>query len=121
MGRDTDAMKEYLRTAQLEGIPPAEIERLRRAYAATGMPGFWRVRLAIELRRAGSDPDPHRIASVAARSGDVEQTLYWLERACAERSMALAFLGVLPAFDGVREHPRVQAILRRMRLPAAVE
>jgi serine/threonine-protein kinase len=119
MGRDADAAKEYLRTARLEGIPADELERLRRAFDSAGLRGYWRRRLDYELREAGSAPDPLRIASLSARTGDADRTAEWLERAYEKRSMALVFLGVHPAYEGVRSHPIVVSILERMRLTDA--
>lgn len=119
MGRDADAMREYLRLARLEAVPPEEIERMRRAFAAAGLAGYWRARLNFELRTGGTSPDPLRMASLTARTGDAEQTVRWLERAWRERSMALAFIGVTPVYDEVRGDPRVQAVIRRMKLPEA--
>jgi TolB-like protein len=118
-GRDTDAAAEYLRTARLEGIPAHEIEQLRQSFAASGLQGYWRRRLDLELRE--SAPAPLRIASLWARIGNVERTAEWLERAYEERSMALPFLGVLPVYDRVRSHPKVVSILREMKLKSAGE
>ncbi|HEU5050956.1 MAG TPA: tetratricopeptide repeat protein, partial [Gemmatimonadales bacterium] len=118
-GRDAEAVAEYLRMARLEGIPAGEIERLREAFAASGLQGYWRQRLAFELGKAGPAPEPLRIASLLARIGDAEQTAEWVERAYAERSMALPFLAVLPAYEGVRQHPRFVAVLERMKLAQA--
>jgi hypothetical protein len=66
-------------------------------------------------------PEPLRVASLWARVGDAGQAATWVERAYHERSMALPFLGVLPAYDEVRSHPRIGAILERMRLTEAWE
>ncbi len=56
-----------------------------------------------------------------ARIGDAEPTAEWLERAYEERSMALPFLGVLPMYERVRSHPRIVAILERMKLNGVAE
>ncbi|HEX6107001.1 MAG TPA: BTAD domain-containing putative transcriptional regulator [Gemmatimonadales bacterium] len=120
-GRDADAVAEYLKTARLEGISPAEIDALGRAFAAGGLPGYWRRRLELELAGAGPPPEPLRIASHWARIGDAERTAQWVERAYEERSAALPFLGVLPAYDGVRRHPRIVAVLERLKLREAAE
>jgi TolB-like protein/DNA-binding SARP family transcriptional activator len=120
-GRDADAVADYLRAARLEGIPVGEIERLREAFAASGLQGYWRRRLELELRESAPAPEPLRIASLLARIGDAEQAAVWLERAYRERSMALPFLGVLPIYERVRSHPKVVAILEEMKLKSAGE
>ena len=118
-GRAAEAVAEYLRAAKLEGTPEGDIERLREAFAASGMPGYWRRRLELELRDSARPPEPLRIASMWTRIGDAERTAEWLERAYQERSVALPFLGVLPIYERVRSHPRIALILARMKLTAA--
>jgi serine/threonine-protein kinase len=120
-GRQADAVAEYLKAARLEGIPAEQIEELRRAFAESGLAGYWRRRLELELRASGGSRDALRIASLWARIGDAEQTAEWVERAYQEQSMALPFLGVLPIYDRVRSHPRIVAILARMKLTGAAE
>ena len=48
--------------------------------------------------------------------GDVEQSLHWIERAHAERRGWMAYLKVTPIFDSVREDPRFQRWVARMKL-----
>ena len=115
MGRHDEAIAEYLKLARLEGVPPAERERLARAYTEGGLPGYWRRRVDLELS-GGGVVHPLRLASLWARVGNAERTAEWLERAWRERSMALVFLKVLPVYDGVRSHSRIAGLVRRMRL-----
>jgi serine/threonine-protein kinase len=118
LGRDAEALEEYQKVARRGGTPAEEIEQLRQAFAAGGLPGYWRRRVELELGPAGPAPDALRIASLWARVGDAERTAEWVERAYQERSVALPFLGVLPVYQDVRGHPRIAAILERMKLPA---
>ena len=46
--------------------------------------------------------------------GDQEQALNWLEKAYEERADGLTWINVEPMFDGLREHPRFQALVKRM-------
>jgi len=41
----------------------------------------------------------------------------WLEKAAEERSGWLVYLGVEPAMDPLRDHPRFQSLSRRVALP----
>jgi tetratricopeptide (TPR) repeat protein len=120
-GRDAEAMAEHLKVARLEGIAPADLERLQGAFREGGLRGYWRRRLELELNDSAAPPEPLRVASLWARVGDAPQAATWVERAYEERSMALPFLGVLPAYDSVRSHPRIGSILERMRLTDAWE
>jgi hypothetical protein len=58
-----------------------------------------------------------RLALVHAGLGDNGRALEFLERAGEERSPRLVFLGVEPAFDGLREDPRFAALRRKLGLP----
>jgi serine/threonine-protein kinase len=120
-GRDDDAFAEYMRIARLEGVPAADLARFREGYGESGLAGYWRRRLDYELREGGMSAEALRIASLLARVGDAEQTVRWIERAYDEQAMALAFLAVLPVYDGVRSHPRFMAVLEKLRLTSANE
>lgn len=48
--------------------------------------------------------------------GDQEQALNWLEKAYAERADGLTWINVEPMFDGLRQHPRFQILVKRMGL-----
>jgi hypothetical protein len=56
-----------------------------------------------------------------ARIGEAEQAARWVQRAYDARSMALPFLGVMPPYDGVRDHPGIRAVLQRLSLTEAAE
>jgi tetratricopeptide (TPR) repeat protein len=105
----------------LEGMTPAQLTALREAFEAGGLKGYWRRRLQLELGDTASPPEPLRVASMWARIGDAEQAARWVQRAYEARSMALPFLGVMPPYDGVRTHPDIAEVLRRMRLTEAAE
>jgi TolB-like protein/DNA-binding winged helix-turn-helix (wHTH) protein/Flp pilus assembly protein TadD len=59
---------------------------------------------------------PFLIASFHTGLGNFEEALDWLEKACDERTANVVFLGVDPAFDPLRAHPRFQALLARIGL-----
>jgi hypothetical protein len=84
-------------------------------------PRVLRRRLALELEDTASPPEPLRVASMWARIGEAEQAARWVQRAYDARSMALPFLGVMPPYDGVRDHPRIRAVLQRLSLTEAAE
>ena len=57
-----------------------------------------------------------QIAQVYVGLGDNERAFAWLEKACAEHSVWLIWLGVDPAFDPIRSDPRFIEILRKSGL-----
>ena len=90
---------------------------MRAAYAATGMPGFWRRWLEMDVRQSGGSMDPMRAAILWASIGDAGRALDWLERAYAERVPGMIYLRYETAFDALRAHPRYVRIIEAMRLP----
>jgi tetratricopeptide (TPR) repeat protein len=117
-GRYDEAVEEYVRIATLRGATASELDSMRSAFAASGMPGFWRKWLDMDLRQSGSTPDPLRIATLWALIGDTAQTFHWLERAYAARNPGLIYLRSEPALENLRSHPRVARILSEMKLAA---
>ena len=102
-------------------MTPAQLSALSEAFETGGLRGYWRRRLALELEDTASPPEPLRVASMWARIGEAEQAARWVQRAHDERSMALPFLGIMPPYDGVREHPGIRAVLERLKLTEAAE
>ncbi len=48
--------------------------------------------------------------------GRADEALAWLEQACEQREMSMTHIGVHPAYDGLRAHPRFGKILSRVGL-----
>lgn len=116
-GRYDEAAEHLLRIATLRDASPEDIAALRAGYAASGMPGFWRAWLAMDLRQSGSNPNPLRMASLWALIGDTTQAFRWLDLAVVERNPGLIYLPHEPAFEPMRSHPHVARILTDMKLP----
>ena len=114
-GRRDEAVDEYLRLAALRGATRQEMESIRAGYASAGIAGFWRAWLAMDRRQSPS-PDPMRMASLHALSGDTAGALDWLDRAYAERNPGLIYLQREPALAPLRAHPRFRGIVRAMKL-----
>jgi hypothetical protein len=53
-----------------------------------------------------------------AHAGSTESALEWLERAYVQHEAPLVHLRVSWDWDDLREHPRFQALLRSINLPA---
>ena len=92
---------------------------LRAALARDGPPGYWRVVLSFS-QSPDNPPEAYSTnygrAIVFARLGESEQALAALEKAYAERQLALTEMGVEPAFDALRSHPHFSDLLRRVGL-----
>jgi len=116
-GRRDESIDEYLRLAALRGATRQEVESMRAAYASSGVAGFWKQWLAMDLRQSPS-PDPMRMASLHTLSGDTTGALDWLERAYAERNPGLIYLMHDRTYAPLRAQPRFARIARAMKLPA---
>ncbi|HMY77088.1 MAG TPA: tetratricopeptide repeat protein, partial [Blastocatellia bacterium] len=55
-------------------------------------------------------------AIIYAGLGDKEQTLFWLEKACANREQNVRVANVDPLFDFLRSDPRFTDLLRRLKV-----
>ncbi|MGH7531237.1 MAG: BTAD domain-containing putative transcriptional regulator [Gemmatimonadales bacterium] len=117
-GREAEAVEEYLEIAALRDATRGELEGLRRAFVESGMSGFWRKWLDMDLRQYGNAPDPMRLATLWALAGDTARAFHWLERAYAERNAGLVYLRRDLVFESLASHPRVARIFRAMKLPA---
>jgi TolB-like protein/Tfp pilus assembly protein PilF len=115
--------------ARLAGESPEEAEQraaaLLAAYQQGGAPQYWRQRLRQSEadRKAGkplvydyADVSPYHVATLHARLGETEAAVHWLKAALERRDYGLLFLRTNPVFDGLRSHPEVMAIMKRLRL-----
>ncbi len=59
---------------------------------------------------------PWQVATLYTRAGMKEEALNWFEKAYDAHDPNMPYLNVDPIFDDLRDHPRFQAILKRMGL-----
>lgn len=101
----------------LTGEPPEEIARVKKIYAASGMEGIWRDRLAGFLENSNrKDVSPFTIAMLYARLGDNDKAFEWLEKAVEGRSVQFTYLIADPRYDNLRSDPRFADLLRKVGL-----
>lgn len=117
--RFAEAVEEYERIATLRGATASEVSALRRGFAESGMRGFWRRWLEMDLRQTeGAAPDPLRMAKLWTLAGDTTKALDWLDRAYADRHPAMIYLRSDRTLRMLHAHPRVARMLEEMRFPA---
>ncbi len=118
-GRLDEAVAEYLRGLEMTRGDATRHPGLACAHARAGRHDEARRILAAMRAHAQSDyVPPYALASVHARLGDREAALDALEQAHRERDRAMVYLNVNPRFDLLRDDPRFQELVRRMRLAA---
>jgi eukaryotic-like serine/threonine-protein kinase len=96
---------------------PERATELKKAIAASGGKGYWRLGLQFTLEDAQRRyVHPADVAGLYAEAGDKEEAFVWLENAYGQRDDALAYLKVSPLFAPLRADPRFQDFLHRLNL-----
>ena len=85
---------------------------LDEALARQGPHGYWRRR--IELTKHSGAQNAFARAELYLHSGDVSQTLHWLDQAVDDRSVEID-LDKDPQFEGLYGNPHFQEVVRRIR------
>ena len=123
LGRFDEAIKEESRARLLSGKDAHEVaqqeDALRAAYAARGVRGYWEQLLEASRTAIGA-PEAYTgsygDAVLYARLGEKQKALESLERAYAERQLAMTELAVEPAFTALRTEPRFGALMKSVGL-----
>lgn len=107
------AMDAYENRSRMMGDNTPTASALRTAPVSSARE-HWQNRLQLEeVKLSGS---PFAQAAALANLGRSDEAISLLERSCVKGSASAAFLKVNPNFDSLRNHPRFQALLRRVRL-----
>jgi eukaryotic-like serine/threonine-protein kinase len=116
-GMYQQAVIECEAAARLSGNAPAFVAGLGRAYALAGKQAQARNVIA-QLKALSRERyvPPSFAAVVYSALGERDQAFLSLERGYDEHSGALIWIKSEPAFDGLRDDPRFQNLLRRLRL-----
>jgi TolB-like protein len=115
MGRHEEAVAALTRGLSLAGDVPNLIGAMGHAHATAGqMP---EARQCLErLQAIAQVRTVHEVtfSILYLGLGEFERSIDSLERACERREVGLAFTNVHPLYDAVRDHPRFQAVLKRI-------
>ena len=107
------AFEQYSKRAAIEG-GTAEVMALKEAYATSGVRGYYRKQLDMEMAKA--PPTTYTVAALYARLDEKEQAFEWLQKATEERSNDLTYIKVSPAFDNIRSDPRFVDLMKHVGL-----
>ncbi len=126
---DDDEILEFLGyTHALEGRYPEAIAELERAQSPLGLRAWVYGRAGrqdsalallrrLEEQARGSYVSPRQFVLAHLALGDRERALDYLEAGYRGRIREMAWLNVFPYFATLRDHPRFQALLARMKFP----
>jgi serine/threonine-protein kinase len=99
----------------LAGDTPFILGALGQAYALDGQQADARAILAkLEAMAREEYVSSTAFALIHCSLGETERALDWLERGCDGAELPLAALGVHPAYDPLRGHPRFTALLQKI-------
>jgi tetratricopeptide (TPR) repeat protein len=114
-GMDEQASAAYLKSKALEGLKPEELAAFQTACKMSGIRGYWRHEL--EVTKGHKPVDTCWMASIYGHMGEKERTLETLNRGFQHHCRDLQGLNVDPIYDSLRQDPRFQDVLRRMKFP----
>ena len=116
-GMLNEAVAEYLQGFAGTGSSPDNIAELRKAFASSGIRGFYETLIEQLKAKPQTAQSPVDIAEFYVRVGEKEQAFAWLEKAYAQHSDGLVRLKEELGFDNIRSDPRFADLLRRIGLP----
>lgn len=115
-GKYDEAIDEYFKLQRLTGTSQSFFRgheaALRKAYAKSGIRGFWQTKIT----RLLDDPSPNRrdLAPYYALLGEKEAALAHLSRAYQGRAFGLASIKTDPIFSSLYGDPRFQQLAERI-------
>jgi TolB-like protein/Tfp pilus assembly protein PilF len=117
-GKYTEALAMLEKGRALAGDVPNILGAMGEIFALSGDAASARGILAQLTARALDSYVPSTcFARVHSGLGEVERALDWLEKGCEQRELPMAMLKVHPVYDPLRDEPRFQAVVERMRFP----
>ncbi len=112
----TEALEVWKASYAARGDHEAE-EALARGFAEGGYQGaLQRAAETLALRSRTTYVPPWQIGTLYTRAGKKDKALEWLEKAYEAHDPNMPYLSVDPIFDILRDDPRFQDLLRRMKL-----
>jgi len=112
------AIAEYEKAREVESTIPWPLAELGHSYALAGRKGdAENVLKELERWSKRSYVPAYNFAEVYVGLGDKERALAKLEKAYADRSMLLTFVGADQEFDSLHSAPRYADLLRQIGLP----
>ncbi|HEX6125697.1 MAG TPA: tetratricopeptide repeat protein, partial [Pyrinomonadaceae bacterium] len=98
-----------------KSILPDEVDGLRAAFAKSGIRGFWQKQIEVKKRQYDQGVNCRQeLATRYALLGEVNKALWVIEENFRFGGTCWNGLANEPAFDGLRSHPRFQAVMREM-------
>lgn len=115
LGRFDEFMNESLAVSRIDKpVAGVSVETIEKAYQTGGIQGYQRF-LEDELSKTG---DGDGLGILRANEGDINGAFRLFLASADKHDLALFYLRVDPAFDGLRSDSRYSKLLERLGLPA---
>ena len=112
------AVEEYTKAATIGGVNPEVLKSMKDTYAKSGWKAYAQMNLdRLVTQSPRQQLPPFVIATFHARLDRKDEALMWLEKGYEERDFRMTILSVAFEFDGFRNDPKFQELVRRMGLP----
>jgi tetratricopeptide (TPR) repeat protein len=116
-GDEQAAQAVCLKQAEARRAGADEIAKLKAAFAAEGLKGYWRMELDRLLEQEKHKyVEQYNIALHYVLLGEKEEALARLQRAVEDRNLYVTSLNIEPLWDSYRTDPRFVAMVRRVGL-----
>ena len=115
-GKRDEAIQMDLKELSDDATAPSSIAALRQSYADAGWTGYWSKRLDLQIP---GHLGAYGSAIIEAHFGNADATWRYMEQSADRREQWATWIRVDPSFEGLRNHPRFHALVRRMNLPGS--
>ena len=112
LGREEEAFRHIRRYEELCDTPPAQLAAYAEAFRRGGMRGYW---LAAARAGEAAGMAPIVVAMAWALGGEPTRALPAIERGIERRDAFILWTRAYPMFAPLREDPRYQALMARLR------
>jgi tetratricopeptide (TPR) repeat protein len=118
LGRLADAISPAQALMRQKGASAEDLAALAAGTPADGLRAYYEWNLRYFLPRVERGEMPvYVMALLYTRLGQKDQAIGWLQKALDRHASMLAYLGVEPRFDRLRDDPRFAELIRRVGLP----
>ncbi|MDH3251953.1 MAG: protein kinase [Ignavibacteria bacterium] len=116
-GMNDEAARQEEILVRIRGLGEKEVEKVRAAYAASGLVGMYRLELErLKEQARQGDVNAEGFSDVFAALGDAERAFEWLEKSYQEGGYQVFLTGMKPWWRDLRTDPRLRAMLERTGL-----
>ena len=112
LGREDEAFRHIRRYEAMHGATPARLALYEEAFRRGGMRAVWQ---AVARADETAGEAPSTVAISAALAGEADHTLAAIERGIDRREAFILWTRTYPMFAFLRDDPRYQTLMARMR------